>query len=404
MKIRTITVFADVGPPLNQGLIAMLGDFTQTARQAYEAMGYEVQTTRLSVSLFPLWRHFERPKDPIEFAIRLEEACQQIGLNYVSLGPVEREFIERLPELLESTQSVFAVSHVTDRATLTIDGDAINRTARVIQRNSTISQDGIANLRFAALANVGPGSPFFPAAYPADGAPAFAIGTQAADLAIAACAEARDAESARWRLMVAIEKQARRIQSVARKLIAKHDIRFMGTDFSLAPSVRPEESIGAALEQLSGAPLGMPGSLAAATALVDAIDRAQFTRCGFSGLMVPVLEDAILARRVAEGRIGLADLMQWSAVCGTGLDTVPLPGDASETAIASILFDVAALALRLGKPLTARLMPIPGKAAGDMTSFDFPYLTDSRVIALEPQEESSLISRAAGLRISPRVG
>jgi uncharacterized protein (UPF0210 family) len=136
--------------------------------------------------------------------------------------------------------------------------------------------------------------------------------------------------------------------------------------------------------------------------LVDAIDRAQFNRCGFSGLMIPVLEDAVLAHRVAEGRMGLADLMQWSAVCGTGLDTIPLPGDTSEVALSSILFDVAALALRLGKPLTARLMPIPGKGPGDWTSFDFPYLTDSRVISLESQAESSLITRAAGLRISPR--
>ncbi len=402
MKIRTITVFSDIGPPLDRGLIDVLGGFAQTARRAYESAGYEVQTLRLAASLFPLWRHYQRPQDPIAFAVRLEEACQQSGLDYVSLGPVEREFIDQVPDLLAATQGVFAVAHITDRSTLTIDGDAINRTARAILEASTISDDGIANLRFAALANVGPGSPFFPAAYPANGAPAFALGTQSADLAIAACAEARDAESARWRLMVAIEKHARRLQRVARKLVANEEVRFAGIDFSLAPSVNPEDSIGAALEDLSGAPLGMPGSLAAATTLVDAIDRAQFQRCGFSGLMIPVLEDAVLAHRVAEGRMGLADLMQWSAVCGTGLDTIPLPGDASEAALASILFDVAALALRLGKPLTARLMPIPGKGPGEWTSFDFPYLTDSRVMSLEPQTEASLITRAAGLRISPR--
>ena len=197
MKIRTITVFADIGPPLNKKMIAQLSEFAQAARHAYQSMGYEVQTVRLAAAMFPLRGHYERPKDPIEFAIRLEEICQQSGLDYVSLGAVEREFIERLPDLLGATKTVFAVSHITDRATLTIDGDAINRTARAIQGISTISDDGIGNLRFAALANVGPGSPFFPSAYPIDGAPAFAIGTQAADLALAACAEACDAESAR---------------------------------------------------------------------------------------------------------------------------------------------------------------------------------------------------------------
>ena len=34
----------------------------------------------------------------------------------------------------------------------------------------------------------------------------------------------------------------------------------------------------------------------------------------------------------------------------------------------ALLLDVAALALRLNKPLTARLMPIPGKKAGRNTN------------------------------------
>ena len=77
------------------------------------------------------------------------------------------------------------------------------------------------------------------------------------------------------------------------------------------------------------------------------------------------------------------DLLLCSAVCGTGLDTVPLPGDTSPEQIAALLLDVAALALRLDKPLTARLMPIPGKAAGDPTGFDFAFFANSRVMGIE---------------------
>jgi uncharacterized protein (UPF0210 family) len=76
-----------------------------------------------------------------------------------------------------------------------------------------------------------------------------------------------------------------------------------GVDFSLAPFPSPETSIGAALESLGGQPLGPAGSLAAAAVLTEPIDRARFPRCGFSGLMLPVLEDAVLVRRVAEGYI-----------------------------------------------------------------------------------------------------
>jgi uncharacterized protein len=70
-------------------------------------------------------------------------------------------------------------------------------------------------------------------------------------------------------------------------------------------------------------------------------------------------------------------------VCGTGLDTVPLPGDVSEEELAGILLDVAALAVRLNKPLTARLMPVPGLSAGDVTRFEFEYFANGRVLGVK---------------------
>ena len=97
--------------------------------------------------------------------------------------------------------------------------------------------------------------------------------------------------------------------------------------------------------------------------------------------MLPVLEDAVLAQRNAEERYGWRDLLAFSAVCGTGLDTIPLPGDTFTEQIEGMLAEVAALAGALRKPLTARLMPIPGLRAGDMTAFDFPYFVNTRIMA-----------------------
>jgi uncharacterized protein (UPF0210 family) len=95
------------------------------------------------------------------------------------------------------------------------------------------------------------------------------------------------------------------------------------------------------------------------------------------------LEDATLAARAAEGRLTVRDLLLYSAVCGTGLDTIPLPGDASVKQLTALLLDVAALSARLEKPLTARLMPVPGKAVGEPTTFDFDFFANSRVLALD---------------------
>jgi hypothetical protein len=61
--------------------------------------------------------------------------------------------------------------------------------------------------------------------------------------------------------------------------------------------------------------------------------------------------------------------------------------------LAGILLDVAALALRLDKPLTARLMPVPGARAGDLTTFDFAYFTNGQVLGIKGRGSQGLFER-----------
>jgi hypothetical protein len=53
------------------------------------------------------------------------------------------------------------------------------------------------------------------------------------------------------------------------------------------------------------------------------------------------------------------------------------------------------LASRLNKPLTARLMPLPGLAAGDDVTFDFPYFADSRVMGIAGSGVDGLLAQEA---------
>jgi hypothetical protein len=115
-----------------------------------------------------------------------------------------------------------------------------------------------------------------------------------------------------------------------------------------------------------------------------------------------VLEDATLAARAAEGTLTVKDLLLYSAVCGTGLDTLPLPGDTTSEQIAPLLLDLAALAQRLDKPLTARLMPIPDKKAGEITDFDFAFFANSRVLALDSQPLQGHLAGDETLILEPR--
>jgi len=155
--------------------------------------------------------------------------------------------------------------------------------------------------------------------------------------------------------------------------------------------------------EILGAPkVGLAGSLAAATILTNILDEGRWLRAGFNSLMLPVLEDHTLAARSESGNFSIKDLLIYSAVCGTGLDTVPLPGDISAEKIEALLVDLAALSLRLNKPLTARLMPIPGKKSGEKTNFDFEFFKNGSTMDFPTEGLGGLMRKADWIQISKR--
>jgi uncharacterized protein (UPF0210 family) len=404
MHIRTITYFLDPSFPIADDRFVAAGRAVGEVRAALVEAGYTVQTTRLASAPFPRVAGGDASKVQ-QLALDLEAACFVHKIDYATLGPARPgdgpAMYHAIPEALRSSDHVFAAASIAERPG-GISLPAARWAADVIAACATINPDGFGNLRFAALANVPPGTPFFPAAYHEGGPPVFSIGVEAADLAVAACNEANSLADARARLVRAVEDHAQRIAKAARKP-GLRGARFGGIDFTLAPFPEQARSLGAALERLTGQAVGQHGTLAAAAFLAEALDRARTPHVGFSGLFFPVLEDAVLAARAAEGRLTVADLLLYSAVCGAGLDTVPLPGDTDAGALAAILLDVAALALRLNKPLTARLMPLPGKHAGDAVQFDFPYFAPSRVLATRAGGLGGLFAGEESVELEPRL-
>ena len=406
MKIRSITYFCNPKYPLDEKTLRTAGEFLATAKAAYEAAGYEVQTRRLATVPFPTL--LRRDNDTNRFdelprlAKQLETLIQQAGIAYASLGPAlpeQPQSYAAIPDAIAATQNIFFSGVMADK-TRGLDFAAVRLCAQVIVAAAPLDPNGFANLRFAALANVQPGSPFFPAAYHDGDQPAFALATEAADLAVDAFTGAASLNDARRALVAEIERHGQELARVAGSELS--DTRFLGIDFSLGPFPTEAQSLGTAFERLGVPAIGLHGSLAVAALLTESIERARFPRTGFSGLMMPVLEDATLARRAAEGTLTVKDVLLYSAVCGTGLDTVPLPGDTSAEQIFPLLLDLCAMALQLDKPLTARLMPVPGKRAGDPTTFDFGFFANSKVMALQSEPLSAPLSLPQTLQIRKR--
>ncbi len=375
MNLRSLTGFLSLSDPLDDSPIRSFAKLIDVGRDEFTRAGFPLQTTRIATQ--PI--SDVKPRDLSRFARDIEAACKSSGIDYAALGAPngDDKLADAIPPALVATENVFASVQIASREH-GISFGAIQGAARIIRQLTDAIPDGFGNFRFAALANCPPHSPFFPVAYHDGTRPAFAIATEGATLAVEAFTRAESLDDARSNLMNAIERAAQKIAEIAQGLAKRFLFDFKGIDFSMAPFPDDAHSIGAAIEKLTGAKFGEHGTLFASAFITDCIRRANFPRVGFSGLMLPVLEDSTLAHN--SNLYTLDSLLLYSTVCGTGLDTIPLPGDTTQDALAAILLDLATLAIKLDKPLTARLIPLPGFQTGDLTRYDFKYFANARVM------------------------
>ncbi|MBE0682592.1 MAG: DUF711 family protein [Anaerolineales bacterium] len=384
MKIRSITYFLNPKYPLDETVLQKAGEFLANAKSVYEAAGYEVQTVRVATIPFPKLLGSSRIDELPNYANQFAKSMKDAGIFYAALGPALPEFphsYQIIPEAIAASEDIFFSGVMANENTIHMA--QVKACAEIIVKCAPLDPNGFANLKFAALANVRAGAPFFPAAYHDDDKPAFAIAVESADVAVNAFAGGATLDKGRSALIAEITKHGQAIAQIANTDLS--NTRFNGIDFSLAPFPDDAHSLGGAVEKMGVQKIGLHGSLASAAILTEAIERADFPHIGFNGFMQPVLEDTILAKRAAEGTLTIKDALLYSAVCGTGLDTIPLPGDTTADQISPLLLDLCALALRLDKPLTARLMPVPGKRAGDPTEFDFAFFANSKVMRLDSE-------------------
>jgi hypothetical protein len=402
MRIRSITYFFH--PEKTQSIIPALAEAARTLKAHFNENGIEVQTIRLATSPYGSWLP-EGIAEKIKTIKTLETQAKANGFEYLSIGPAaitDESDVETIPAILRETENVFVTATIADSQT-GVSLPAVKRVAQIIDQAKSITPDGFTNLRFAALANVPAGIPFFPSAYHDGGSASFAIAVECADDAVTAFQQAQSLREARSTLLSTLETNAEKIHQIIQNHPGLHNLPFLGFDFSLAPFPKDECSLGKALEILGVPAVGHSGSLAAAAFIADTLDQGNWLRSGFNGLMLPVLEDSILAKRSIEQTLTLKDLLLFSAVCGIGLDTVPLPGDSSQDALYAILLDVAALSTRLKKPLTARLMPVPGLAAGEQTDFNFEYFANGAALAISEAPLQNLMTGSENLILQPRT-
>jgi uncharacterized protein (UPF0210 family) len=381
-RIRAVTAFIEINRDNYVQRVTETAQFLADAKKALNAAGFEGAGGRITTQPFPQFIKGMTHQQAIALVRNLLETTtkSQIRLN---IGPA----------MLNDNDDPSNVALLTDiMAEVNVDGNlimadengihwhAISEAAKLVKTLADRSPHGNATFNFAAIAMMKPYGPYYPGSYHLGKGHAFAVAMEGAALVADVFAKEHDPAEAEKQLGQALARYTSEAEKVAKEVAAKTGWTYEGIDATPAPSL--QSSIATAIENFTGAPFGSPGTMTASGIITRAVQSTSVKRVGYSGLMIPVMEDRVLAQRWTEGTYNLDSILAYSAVCAGGVDTVPLPGDVTIPQIERMLSDVAWLAWKWNKPLGARLMPAPGKGPGDKTEFSGGGLVNTTVQAV----------------------
>ena len=383
-KVRAITAFVCLNPTTYVHQISDALAVLRDVQSQFSKEGYETETLRIVTQ--PLAELVQ--EQPESQALAYLKNLDDLGdkENFIpNIGPAMMSDIDdpRIMKLLE--KALLTLPHI--QSSTIIAGDdgihwkVIHETAALVHALAEQSPNSQANFSFTATAMLKPYGPFYPGAYHTGTGKQFSIGFEGANVVQEVFARTRgDFSRSVEELTQQLTVHARVAAGIGQRVATTRGWQFMGVDPTPAPM--GDVSIGAAIETYTGAKFGSSGTMTAALAITTAVKAVPVSQVGYSGLMVPVMEDQRLAQRWAEGTYNTDNLLAYSAVCGTGLDTVPYPGDISAAQMERIYGDVASLAWKWKKPLSARLQPVAGKGAGDRTPFESRFLFNTTLHAV----------------------
>ncbi|MCK5773377.1 MAG: DUF711 family protein [Thermoplasmata archaeon] len=378
MRIRTITLGTRVNIRGPEETISRGGEFLKIAKRAFEKMDIEVQTVRISTQ--PFEDHGLKRDDLLESICGLEHISKRYGIDFLSIGPATTpDAIDLIPDIIERTGITCASAWAGDYGA-GIQNDNIRSAADASLRISELDGIGLKNFNFTTIANCPADIPFFPASYHTQEVPTFTIGMESGDVLYDAFKVGGTLKGAGMRFKELYEQSLKTIENSASELSQLENIFFGGIDVSTAPSLEKKGSVALAISNLLDGHFASPGTLSVCEMITGVLRSLDINICGYSGLMLPVMEDLGLAEASDNDQLTIPDLLSYSSVCGTGLDTVPIPGDTEKRALENTIRDVASLSIRLNKPLSARLLPMIGIKKGERTDVHSPYLVNCKVL------------------------
>jgi uncharacterized protein (UPF0210 family) len=383
-KVRAITGFVRLDQGTWEKQVAAALVVLRKVKSEFEAEGYQVESLRITTQPLGELAKGMPEEQALAFLGRLDQLSGKESFD-LNVGPAmmhdgeDPATLHLLQQALSTLPNIEASTIIADEGG--IHWKTIHETAEMVKYVAEHSPRAQGTFNFTATAMLKPLGPFYPGSYHTGAGKQFAIGFEGAGVVAEVFTKDKgNAEAATADLTAALTKHAKVADAIGNKVAAETGWSYVGVDPTPAPL--GDVSIAAAIEDFTGAKFGSSGTLTAARIITAAVKAVPVKQIGYAGLMVPVMEDKLMAQRWAEGTFNVDSLLAYSAVCGTGLDTIPLPGDVSVEQLERMYSDVASLAVKWNKPLSARLQPIPGKKAGDRTEYDDPFLFNTTLHAL----------------------
>lgn len=376
MKIRTITLgFSDIPTPQ---ILNWAGQRLERAYDHFVSNGYTVQTRRIALSHWNQGLGLLDEEQRTGILRELDLLCAENDIDYCSLGIVGNpEQIESLSNILTETARLNAGAEISSLEQ-GVNRNAVRASVKVVRQLSELSE-GFGNFRFGAGACLSAGTPFFPGSYHNDSQPAFTIGFENSDLLVKAFSGSGEIETAKQNLLRILTDEYKKVEKLATDFSETSGLNFGGLDTSIAPSIKPEESVTHAFESVN-VRFGDWGTLGVCGNITDVLKRVPVKRTGYCGIMLPVLEDTGLVKAVDDGNLTIKDLLAYSSVCGVGIDMVPISGDVAAEKLEGLMLDIGTMSWKLKKPLSVRVLPI--KSIDKRTRFDSEFTCNSKLLSL----------------------
>src|SRR6476660_7061051 len=343
-RIRAVTAFIEIDPSNYTARIQEAQRLLATAKEALNKAGFEGAGGRITTQPFPQYTKGMKTEEAVAFVAKLREAAskERSGLNIGAAMVHDNDDPAAASLLVEILSKVSVNANLITADEQGIHWNGIRQAARIIKQLSERSPHGDANFNFGAIAMMKPYGPYYPGSYHLGKGHVFAIAMEGAEVVGDVFRQYRDPVEAEKQLSAVLSTYTKQIETVAMQLAKTTGWTYEGIDATPAPL--GDRSIGTAIENFLGAPFGSVGTETAVGIITRAVQSTSVKRTGYSGIMIPVMEDNVLAKRWSEGTFTLDSILAYSAVCAGGVDTVPLPGDVTEDQIARIIGDVSWLA------------------------------------------------------------